>query len=102
MDPFEIEYIVNSFYIRTKRTENKTPAGVISHTGDWRDPNPLIGDNINEKRLKEIGEEGVLAMICDPTNVLVPVDQVKLDVRKNMLNVNSIKKRIIITSLLQM
>ena len=31
------------------------------HTGDWKvDPNPLIGDNINEKRLKEIGEEGVL------------------------------------------
>ena len=33
------------------------------------DPNPLIGGNINSKRLKEIGDDGVLAMICDSTNV---------------------------------
>ena len=34
------------------------------------DPNPLIGDKINAKRLKEIGEEGVMALICDSTNVI--------------------------------
>ena len=52
----------------------KTPAGVVLHTGDWKvDPNPLIGDEINAKRLKEIGDEGVLAMICDSTNVFSAV-----------------------------
>ena len=79
----------------------KTPAGVILHTGDWKvDPNPLIGENINEKRLKEIGNEGVLAMICDSTNVFsAGRSGSELDVRKNMLNVMSrLKKRIIITS----
>ena len=65
------------------------------HTGDWKvDPNPLIGDNINEKRLKEIGEEGVLAMICDSTNVFsAGRSGSELDVRKNMLNVMSRLKK---------
>ena len=31
----------------------------IFHTGDWKcDLNPLMGDNINEKKLKEIGDKG--------------------------------------------
>ena len=79
----------------------QTPAGIILHTGDWKvDPNPLIGDKINSNRLKEIGKEGVLAMICDSTNVFSPGRSgSELDVRKSMLNVMSrLKKRIIITS----
>ena len=71
------------------------------HTGDWKvDPNPLIGDEINTKRLKEIGDEGVLAMICDSTNVFsAGRSGSELDVRKNMLNIMSrLKKRVIITS----
>ena len=33
----------------------KTPSGTILHTGDWKiDPNPLIGDKINEKKLKQL------------------------------------------------
>ena len=36
----------------------KLHAGTILHTGDWKiDPNPLIGDKINEKKLKEIGQK---------------------------------------------
>ena len=43
-----------------------TPLGTILHTGDWKiDPNPLIGRNIDEKKLREIGNKGVSAMICD-------------------------------------
>ncbi len=102
LDPFEIEYITLTHSIlEPNGLRIKTPAGVILHTGDWKvDPNPLIGDNINEKRLKEIGEEGVLAMICDSTNVFsAGRSGSELDVRKNMLNVMSrLKKRIIITS----
>ena len=43
-----------------------TPKGIILHTGDWKiDRNPLIGSNIDEKKLKDIGNQGVIAMICD-------------------------------------
>ena len=49
---------------------------------------PLIGDEINAKRLKEIGDEGVLAMICDSTNVFsAGRSGSELDVRKNLLNI---------------
>ena len=79
----------------------KTPGGIILHTGDWKvDPTPLIGDEINSKRLKEIGDEGVLAMICDSTNVFsAGRSGSELEVRKNLLNIVSrLKKKIIITS----
>ena len=49
----------------------------------------LIGDKINEKKLKKIGEEGVLAMICDSTNVFSPGRAgSEFDVRKSLLNSN--------------
>jgi ribonuclease J len=102
LDPFEIEYITLTHSIlEPNGLKIQTPAGVVLHTGDWKvDPNPLIGNEINSKRLKEIGEEGVLAMICDSTNVFSEGRSgSELDVRKNMLNImNRLKKRIIITS----
>ena len=102
LEPFEIEYITLTHSIlEPNGLRIKTPLGVVLHTGDWKvDPNPLIGDEINSKRLKEIGEEGVLAMICDSTNVLsAGRSGSELDVRKNMLNImNRLKKKIIITS----
>ena len=56
------------------------------HTGDWKvDPNPLIGGNIDEKKLKEIGEKGVSAMICDSTNVFGPDAGSESDVRESLL-----------------
>ena len=79
----------------------KTPMGTILHTGDWKcDPNPLIGDSINEKRLKEIGNEGVVAMICDSTNVFNPGRAgSENDVRDSLLKImRNINKRIIVTS----
>ena len=102
LDPFEVEYITLTHSIlEPNGLKIQTPAGVVLHTGDWKvDPNPLIGDEINAKRLKEIGNEGVLAMICDSTNVFsAGRSGSELDVRKNMLNIMSrLKKRIIITS----
>ena len=79
----------------------KTPMGTILHTGDWKcDPNPLIGDSINEKRLKEIGNEGVVAMICDSTNVFNPGRAgSENDVRNSLLKImRNVNKRIIVTS----
>ena len=71
------------------------------HTGDWKcDPNPLIGNTINQKKLKEIGDKGVLAMICDSTNVFSPGRAgSELDVRNSLLKIMSnLNKRIIVTS----
>jgi ribonuclease J len=48
----------------------RTPAGTILHSGDWKtDPTPVVGLPTDEKRLQEIGDEGVLAMISDSTNI---------------------------------
>lgn len=46
-----------------------TPVGKVFHTGDWKfDPHPVVGRPTNMKALQALGEEGVLAMICDSTN----------------------------------
>ena len=102
LGPFKIEYITLTHSIlEPNGLRIETPAGIILHTGDWKvDPNPLIGGKINSERLKEIGKEGVLAMICDSTNVFnIGRSGSELDVRKSMLNIMSrFKKRIIVTS----
>jgi len=50
----------------------RTPFGTILHTGDWKlDPNPLIGPPVDEAAFRRLGEEGVLAMVCDSTNAMV-------------------------------
>lgn len=48
----------------------RTPFGTVLHTGDWKiDPEPMIGQSIDEAKLQKIGAKGVLAMVCDSTNV---------------------------------
>ena len=102
LKPFKIEFITLTHSIlEPNGLKIQTPVGSILHTGDWKcDPDPLIGENINSKRLKEIGEEGVITMICDSTNVFsIGRAGSELDVRKNMLKVfERLKKRIIVTS----
>ena len=102
LNPFKIEFITLTHSIlEPNGLRIETPAGVILHTGDWKvDPNPLIGGKINSDRLKEIGQEGVLAMICDSTNVFsIGKSGSELDVRKSLLNIMlGLKKRIIVTS----
>ena len=49
-----------------------TPAGLVLHTGDWKyDPEPLIGPPTDEAAFAELGQHGVLAMVCDSTNAMV-------------------------------
>jgi ribonuclease J len=102
LGPFKIEYITLTHSIlEPNGLRIETPAGIILHTGDWKvDPNPLIGGKINSERLKEIGKEGVLAMICDSTNVFsIGRSGSELDVRKSLLKImDRFKKRIIVTS----
>ena len=102
LDPFKVEYITLTHSIlEPNGLRIETPAGIILHTGDWKiDPEPLIGGKINSNRLKEIGNEGVLAMICDSTNVFsMGKAGSELDVRKSLLNImGSLKKRIVMAS----
>ena len=102
LKPFKIEFITLTHSIlEPNGLRIETPAGSILHTGDWKcDPNPLIGDKIDSSRLKQIGEKGVLAMICDSTNVFsVGRAGSELDVRENLLKIMMrLKKRIIVTS----
>jgi len=102
LDPFKVEFITLTHSIlEPNGLRIETPAGNILHTGDWKvDPNPLIGNEINSKRLKEIGKAGVLAMICDSTNVFsIGKSGSEMDVRKSLLNIMTrLKKRIIVTS----
>ena len=79
----------------------KTPLGSILHTGDWKiDPNPLIGNKIDEDKLKKIGNDGVAAMICDSTNVFSPGRAgSESEVRESLLRIMEPKtNRILVTS----
>ena len=50
----------------------RTPYGTILHTGDFKlDPAPLVGPVTDEEAFRALGDEGVLAMVCDSTNAMV-------------------------------
>ena len=102
LGPFKIEFITLTHSIlEPNGLLIETPAGIVLHTGDWKvDPNPLIGNKIDQTKLKEIGNKGVLAMICDSTNVFSHGRAgSEADVRINLLRLMSnLKKRIIVTS----
>ena len=102
LKPFSIEFITLTHSIlEPNGLRIETPVGDILHTGDWKcDPDPLIGEKVNSKRLKQIGEKGVLAMICDSTNVFsIGRAGSELSVRKNILKImERLKKRIVVTS----
>ena len=102
LDPFKIDFVtLTHSIIEPNGLKITTPAGTIFHTGDWKvDPNPLVGKKIDEEKLKKIGDEGVLAMVCDSTNVFsIGKAGSESDVRKNLLNVMSRQKnRILVTS----
>jgi len=50
-----------------------TPYGRVFHTGDWKlDEEPIIGEPTTEEELRAMGEEGILALVCDSTNVFNP------------------------------
>ena len=99
---FEIDFVTLTHSIlEPNGLSITTPLGTILHTGDWKiDPNPLIGGNVDEKKLKKIGDKGVSIMICDSTNVFSPGRAgSEADVRESLLKIMEIKsKRILVTS----
>jgi ribonuclease J len=71
--PFDLQLITLTHSIpEPNAVVLRTPVGTVLHTGDWKlDPDPLVGDTTDEAALKQLGEDGVLAMIGDSTNALV-------------------------------
>ncbi len=71
LGPFELELVTLTHSIpEPNGLAIHTPLGTVLHTGDWKlDPDPVIGAPTDERRVRELGEGGVLAMICDSTNV---------------------------------
>eukprot|EP00439_Symbiodinium_sp_Y106_P089249 s1_g1785.t1 len=74
LGPFDIEFVTLTHSIpEPNALAIRTPLGTVMHTGDWKiDPGPVIGHTLDSKRLAEIGEEGVRAIVCDSTNVFTP------------------------------
>ena len=99
---FEIDFVTLTHSIlEPNGLSIKTPSGTVLHTGDWKiDSNPLIGGQIDEKKLKSIGSNGVSAMICDSTNIFSPGRAgSESDVRDNLLRIMELKtNRILVTS----
>ena len=99
---FEIDFVTLTHSIlEPSGLSIKTPLGTVLHTGDWKiDPNPLIGSQIDEQKLKSIGENGVSAMICDSTNIFSPGRAgSESEVRDSLLRIMEIKtNRILVTA----
>lgn len=99
--PFDIEFVpVTHSVPEAQSMVLRTPAGIVVHTGDWKfDPDPLVGPATDLDRLAEIGREGVLALVCDSTNVMKPgPSQSEAEVRRSMTElVAELKGRIAVT-----
>lgn len=71
VDPFKVQLVelthsvpeMNAAFVHTEH-------GTVLHTGDWKfDPEPQVGPVSNHDALKKYGDDGILAMICDSTNI---------------------------------
>jgi len=72
--PFEIDLITLTHSIpEPNGMAIRTPLGTVLHTGDWKlDPDPVIGEPYDMPTLRRLGDDGVLAIVCDSTNVFTP------------------------------
>jgi len=74
LGPFNVTYIPLAHSIAEGNALLiETPYGRIFHTGDWKlDEEPIIGEPTTDEELTAIGDEGILALVCDSTNVFNP------------------------------
>ncbi|HEX8166917.1 MAG TPA: ribonuclease J [Beijerinckiaceae bacterium] len=70
--PFEVEYVPVAHSIpESNGLAIRTPAGLVVHTGDWKlDDTPFVGHTTSEAVFRALGDEGILALVCDSTNVV--------------------------------
>jgi ribonuclease J len=70
LGPFRVTYVPVAHSIaEANALLIETPHGRVFHTGDWKiDDTPVLGNATPAERLAAIGDEGVLALVCDSTN----------------------------------
>lgn len=100
--PFKVRYITLTHSIpEPNALALETPLGTILHTGDWKiDPDPQLGDATDIAALEKLGDDGVLAMVCDSTNVFVEGESgSEGTVRENLVKlIGSLSGRVAVTT----
>lgn len=102
LGPFKLELIDLTHSIpEMQAIAIKTDRGTIIHTGDWKlDPTPMLGPVSDEKALEKYGDEGVLAMVCDSTNVFVEGESGSEQGVRNQLKetIGALKRGVVVTT----
>lgn len=72
LGPFDIEYVTLTHSIpEPSGVVLRTELGTVLHTGDWKiDKSPSLGPLTDSDTIRKLGDDGLLAMVCDSTNVL--------------------------------
>jgi ribonuclease J len=89
LGPFDIEFVPVAHSIpESNAMAIRTPHGLVVHTGDWKlDPTPYLGSLTSEETFRALGDEGVLALVCDSTNVVREgTSPSEADVARNLAN----------------
>lgn len=101
LGPFDLEYLPVAHSVpEAQALVLRTRHGTVLHTGDWKlDPDPLVGPRTDEAAFAALGEEGVLAMVCDSTNAMVEGHSgSEADVRRNLTAlIRGLKGRVAVT-----
>jgi ribonuclease J len=73
LSPFRLQFLgVTHSVPQSQALVIRTPYGTILHTGDFKlDPHPMVGPPTDEAAFIALGDEGVLAIVCDSTNAMV-------------------------------
>ncbi|MGN6210723.1 ribonuclease J [Asticcacaulis sp.] len=98
LGPFDIDYITLTHSIAEPNgLAIRTDLGTVFHTGDWKfDEAPITGAATDIPAIRKLGDEGLLAMVCDSTNVFVEgragsEDDVRIELTRV---IKSLKKRV--------
>lgn len=87
--PFDLEYVTLTHSIpEPNGIILRTPLGTVLHTGDWKlDADPSLGPVADETTLTKLGDDGLLAMVCDSTNVLTEGESgAEMRVRESLID----------------
>ncbi|MET0744077.1 MAG: ribonuclease J [Microvirga sp.] len=102
LGPFDIEYLPVAHSIpESNALAIRTPLGLVVHTGDWKiDATPYLGSLTSEEGFRGLGDEGVLALVCDSTNVVRDgTSPSEADVAKNLATlIREAPQRVAITT----
>src|SRR4249919_16448 len=102
LGPFEIDFISITHSIPEPNALSiRTPLGTVVHTGDWKiDAHPQLGEVTDDAALRALGQEGVLATVCDSTNALVAGESgSEAKVRESLTAlIGTLKVRVAVTS----